>query len=219
MALIYNSSSVAQNVHDVLHILGESNGTAQFINTETIVGSSDIVTEVKDSASGDESRKVVSPQALRDYVTSHQSQGSQGPQGTQGPRGYQGVAGSSGSDFWKEGEGVKTSASSSIHADYKVYAPSFYQNSDSSLKTKVSDIESVIDKILEIPTIKYYFNSDKTKELRIGTIAQDVEKVFPEIVNKSEKTGYLGVNYAELSVISIAALKDLIKLLKEKQII
>lgn len=228
MALIYNSSDSAYPVHEVVHILGETDGNAKFIDTNSIVATEDIVDSVSDSASGDESGKVVSPKALRSYYEGHQSQGAQGDrgyqgyQGNQGNRGYQGVQGTpgtTGSDYWKSGEGTTQSASSSIHADYNVYAPSFYQNSDERLKTKLSDIEHAVDKVMAIPTIRFYFNNDEKKTGKVGTIAQKVKEVLPEVVSQSEKTGYYSVNYSELSILAIAALKEIIGLLREHKII
>ncbi len=47
------------------------------------------------------------------------------------------------------------------------------------------------------------FSNDK----QIGVIAQDVEKVFPELVN-TDSDGYKSVNYSKLTPILIEAVKE-----------
>jgi len=49
--------------------------------------------------------------------------------------------------------------------------------------------------------------ADKEQKEKIGLLAQDVQKVFPEIVNKG-KDGMLAVNYQALIPVLINALKE-----------
>jgi hypothetical protein len=43
---------------------------------------------------------------------------------------------------------------------------------------------------------------------RIGFIAQEVEKVIPELVFTNEVDGYMGVNYAEMTAVLVEAIKE-----------
>ena len=47
-------------------------------------------------------------------------------------------------------------------------------------------------------------------ELHIGTSAQEIQKVYPDLVTENEE-GELSVDYARLSVIALAAIKELKK--------
>lgn len=86
-----------------------------------------------------------------------------------------------------------------------ITAAAFYQTSDINKKNIHGNINLSIEDILSIPTIEFnYKEDDKT---HIGTIAQEVEKVCPEIV-QTDNEGFKSVDYAKLSVLAIKALKD-----------
>lgn len=44
---------------------------------------------------------------------------------------------------------------------------------------------------------------------RIGFIAQEFEKVIPELVFTNEVDGYKGINYAEVNAVLVEAIKEL----------
>lgn len=76
--------------------------------------------------------------------------------------------------------------------------------SDINLKTNIRSIENSIEKLSKINGVE--FDWKETSESSIGVIAQDLEKVFPELVKNSgdRKT----VNYNGLVGVLIEALKD-----------
>ena len=86
----------------------------------------------------------------------------------------------------------------------------FFQTSDERLKTFTEDIEVNLDKLSELPKKKYYWTEDKDKVESIGTSAQKVRELFPEVVNVNED-GYLSVDYAKLSIVALAAIDELNK--------
>ena len=86
----------------------------------------------------------------------------------------------------------------------------FFQTSDERLKTFTEDIEVDLDKLSELPKKKYYWTEDKDKAESIGTSAQKVRELFPEVVNVNED-GYLSVDYAKLSIVALAAIDELNK--------
>ena len=49
--------------------------------------------------------------------------------------------------------------------------------------------------------------ADKEQKVKIGLLAQEVQKVFPELVNE-DKNGMLSLNYQGLIPILIKALKE-----------
>ena len=93
----------------------------------------------------------------------------------------------------------------------------FYETSDARLKNFKDDIKA-LDVVSEIPTKYFIWKEDKNQKLQIGTSAQEVEKLYPELVSKTEDD-ILTVDYAKLSIVALAAIKELkteIQSLKEE---
>ena len=89
-----------------------------------------------------------------------------------------------------------------------VYANDFAVTSDERLKTFKDDISIDFNKIKEIPKKYFTFNDDPDK-VRIGTSAQQLQKVYPELVVYDESDDSYRVNYANLSVVALAAIDKL----------
>ena len=90
--------------------------------------------------------------------------------------------------------------------------------SDLRLKENIFPLENVFDKINNIQPITYYFK-DKTNypaTHQIGFSAQEIEKEFPELVNKNEQ-GFLSVNYPQMSVVAIQAIKEQQQIINHQQ--
>ena len=101
------------------------------------------------------------------------------------------------------------------------YTRIFYENgtvgtgSDIRLKKDIEKVEDVLDKLQEIRGVRYRYKADKeTTRFNIGVIAQEVEKVFPELVNKmpsgpESDEEYMTVTYENITPILIEAVKEL----------
>ena len=61
-------------------------------------------------------------------------------------------------------------------------ANGFTSTSDERLKTDIKQITNPIDKISNINGVNFAWKKDKTRETQSGLIAQEVEKVIPEVV-------------------------------------
>lgn len=99
-----------------------------------------------------------------------------------------------------------------------VNAYDFVTTSDERLKTFKSDVSIDFNKIKEIPKKYFVFNENPDK-VKIGTSAQQLQKVYPELVAYNEEDDSYAVNYANLSIIALAAIDELydeIKYLKEE---
>ena len=95
----------------------------------------------------------------------------------------------------------------------------FYETSDARLKNFKDDIKA-LDVISEIPTKYFTWKKDESDDpkLHIGTSAQEIQKVYPDLVTENEE-GELLVDYARLSVIALAAIKELKKEIEELKFI
>jgi hypothetical protein len=89
-------------------------------------------------------------------------------------------------------------------------ATSWTANSDERLKTINSNIENAVDKLLTLRAVNYSWKSDELNRKYLGLIAQDVQKVLPELVDKDEKDeiGTLGVRYTELIPVLVKAIQE-----------
>lgn len=80
--------------------------------------------------------------------------------------------------------------------------------SDKRYKHAINEIENVLDKLDEIRGVEFVWNSNNRRD--IGYIAQEIEKVFPEVVHTDEK-GMKSVQYTKMPAVNTAAIKELKK--------
>ncbi len=121
---------------------------------------------------------------------------------------------------------------SSLDVHGVVRARGFYQFSDLRLKTNVEEIVDALQMITRLNGVRYQWRPNipqtvsQTRqrtlsslligpqnyrgpgEKVIGLIAQEVQRVFPELV-RQERDGYLSVNYTDLIPVMIEAMKEL----------
>lgn len=90
----------------------------------------------------------------------------------------------------------------------------FYQASDERLKDILNPVKVDLEKLREIRKVYYLWKDGSDKNLQLGAVAQDVQKIFPEIISTDLDTGYLSLAYDKLSVIALAAIDELYTMLK-----
>lgn len=88
-----------------------------------------------------------------------------------------------------------------------IHASGFFKESDVRLKSNIAPLNHTLDQICNIPTVEFNMH-DKHQ---IGTVAQDLENNFAEIVN-TDSDGMKSVDYCMLGVVAIEG----IKLLKQE---
>ena len=83
-------------------------------------------------------------------------------------------------------------------------------SSDIRLKHNVQPLQNDLDKILNLQGVSYYWNDSETHGDRkqVGVIAQEVEKVYPELV-ETDNQGMKSVNYSHFVAPLIEAVKTL----------
>jgi Chaperone of endosialidase len=85
--------------------------------------------------------------------------------------------------------------------------------SDRRFKKDFTKIESPLKKISQLDGLHYYWRTEEfldrgfSKDRQIGFIAQEIEKIFPEMVFTDEK-GFKSVDYARLTPVLVEAMKE-----------
>ena len=121
--------------------------------------------------------------------------------------------------------GVGTAASGTtgeIRATNNITA---YYSSDQRLKENIVNIPNALDKVMDINGVEFDWSTEYmeahggeddlfNRKHQVGVIAQEVEKVLPEVV-ADRPDGYKAVRYEQLTALLIEAIKDLKKELDE----
>lgn len=103
------------------------------------------------------------------------------------------------------GIGMNT-PSEALEVNGKVKATAFLYTSDRRLKKDIHTLPDTLAKILKLRGVSFKWNSNDEKT--IGFIAQEVEKVYPELVTTDAKSGYKAVQYGNIVAILVEALKE-----------
>ena len=83
-------------------------------------------------------------------------------------------------------------------------------SSDIRWKENVATIDNALDKVTQLRGVTYdWIDPSRGEGPQIGVIAQEMEKIFPEVVN-TDSQGYKSVEYAKL----VAPLIEAVKILK-----
>ena len=82
------------------------------------------------------------------------------------------------------------------------------------MKRNVSTIGGALDKVLSLRGVYYNWNAKEAEKLgnqrEMGMIAQEVEKVIPEVVG-TNGTGMKSLDYPKLVAVLVEAIKELDK--------
>jgi len=86
---------------------------------------------------------------------------------------------------------------------------SLYNTSDIRLKENIIEISKAkMNDLFTLNPVVFNYKNDKTQKIHYGVLAQDVEQVFPELV-EDNMSGYKTVNYQELLPLMLAKMKDM----------
>jgi hypothetical protein len=81
----------------------------------------------------------------------------------------------------------------------------YNSSSDKRLKKNIKTVDNALDKVMALRGVSFDWKEGGAKA--IGLIAQEAEKVLPEIVSKDDN-GYLGIKYNNLIGVLVEAIKD-----------
>jgi hypothetical protein len=126
--------------------------------------------------------------------------------------------GAIGGEFIIKGDG-HVGIGTSNPGDYSLYVNGtaiFTSHSDSSdirWKKNITPLENSLEKITQLQGVNYEWKTEEypeknfTEEKQIGVIAQNVEKVIPELVS-TDNEGYKAVSYSKITAVLIEAVKE-----------
>ena len=106
--------------------------------------------------------------------------------------------------------GVALTVSGNLSVSGIATAQTYDVNSDMRLKENIQLVKNPLDKVLKIEGVSFDWKSDKKRS--IGVIAQNIEKVLPELVSGDDVKS---VNYDGLVGVLIEAIKELNKKIDE----
>lgn len=108
------------------------------------------------------------------------------------------------------------------HGDMQMYGCTYWENgdhqgsctSDARLKTDIQPFPNVLDKLAKLKPVHFDWKPSAPPELhhshgrQYGFIAQEVEKIFPDMVSTGED-GYKRVNYGQLPYLLLQGVREL----------
>jgi hypothetical protein len=112
--------------------------------------------------------------------------------------------------------GIGTSNPSyTLHVNGSIAGTSAYQNiSDARFKKNVTQLSGSLSKVLKIRGVIYDWRKDEFPDIKfddkkqMGFIAQELEQIVPEAVEKNKSTGYYTVSYSTLIPVLVEAIKE-----------
>ena len=109
-----------------------------------------------------------------------------------------------------------------LNVDEDVHARDFFRTSDQRYKTNVVTLDNALNKVLSMRGVSYDWDKAKwptkafTEGRQIGFIAQELEKILPELVS-TDKEGYKSVAYQNVVPVLVEAVKTLKTQLDDNQ--
>ena len=100
-----------------------------------------------------------------------------------------------------------------LHVNGYTYSVGYYGGSDIRWKKNIMPLENSLENVLKLQGVSYEWRVDEFKEKnfdagkKLGFIAQEVEKVIPELVN-TDNEGYKAVSYEKLTAVLVEAIKE-----------
>ena len=88
-----------------------------------------------------------------------------------------------------------------------------HETSDLRFKTNIRTLDHALDKVAQLRGVSFDWNQEaesvgaKPGDHQIGLVAQEVERVIPEVVSTPEN-GHKSVDYTKLTAVLIEAVKE-----------
>jgi hypothetical protein len=94
--------------------------------------------------------------------------------------------------------------------------------SDARYKKQITRLQNPLEKIMAINGVEYFMRTDEFPskhfdgKLQVGLIAQEVEKVLPQVV-QTDRDGYKAIDYAKVVPLLVEGIKEQQQLIEKQQ--
>ncbi len=111
------------------------------------------------------------------------------------------------------GIGLTPSGTYKLEVNGRLKSTGINESSDIRWKKDISTVQNALAKVLEMRGVNYNWKTQEFPEknfesdLQLGLIAQEVEKVIPEVVD-TDDNGFKSVEYSKLVALLLEAIKD-----------
>jgi hypothetical protein len=144
--------------------------------------------------------------------------GSTGAQGAGGPQGAQGATGPAGGSanqviYKDSGNNVAGSANMTFDGTTLTVA-ALVESSSITIKENLKELSNPLDKISQMNGFTY--NRIGYEDVEIGLIAEEVQKIYPELVDYTNNK-VSGVRYTRLTAVLVESVKQLNQKIEEQQ--
>jgi hypothetical protein len=119
-------------------------------------------------------------------------------------------------NIYYEGQGTVVFYHQNGQGQFMTPDGNWHLNSDRSLKENIVPLHDILDKVMRLTPVSFQWRSSKSESL--GFVAQEVEQIFPELVNSVtlEDKAVKGLPYPLFGVLAIAALQELAASLNQR---
>ena len=122
---------------------------------------------------------------------------------------------SNGTNYFRIGAGTTGTGNVRLTIDEAgngTFAGNVTAYSDIRLKENIVEVDNALDKVCSMRGVYYNMIADETKSRRLGLVAQEVEKVLPEVVIEAtpeeDKEKVLSVDYGNIVALLIEGMKE-----------
>ena len=76
------------------------------------------------------------------------------------------------------------------------------------MKTNIEPIENILPAVLQLQGVSFDWKKDKNEKNHYGLIAEDVEKILPNLVSHDEEGKTQGIQYSKMTAVLLEAIKE-----------
>ena len=119
---------------------------------------------------------------------------------------------------WSSGRAIQAVGNNGAWAGYfngNVFATGQYMGSDARLKKDIKDMTYGLNQVRQLRPVTYEWKEGE-KGTQLGLVAQEVEKIVPEVVRADATSGMLSVNYTALLPVMIRAVQEQQKIIERQ---
>jgi hypothetical protein len=91
------------------------------------------------------------------------------------------------------------------------------ETSAAKYKTNIQPLEPQLSKVAQLEPVTFDWIDKPNHKTNIGLIADEVEKIYPEFVSKTEDGEIEGIEYSKLTTVLIQSIKELKEIVDKQQ--